>query len=229
MSLGSGSAPANLLEGTIHARLLYDPEYFHRLAQWNRDLFRLCDGLDRVIMDYGSGFGFTVFFMAAFGAAKAIGIEIDQKRVSLASSIKDAYFQNLNIEFRCKDGLNNPGEQLDAVLFQNVLSHVKLPIKTLVEATEALCYSGRLVIEDNNKHVPTCYLNLGWVDERMLNPHVYAKVLEDLGFECIELGSTWFNRPAWITKVWSVLARSVPQMLLRLFPAFRLTGEKRRM
>jgi len=80
---------------------------------------------------------------------------------------------------------------------------------------------------ERRKDAPTFYLDLGWVDERILNPYVYANVLEDLGFECIKLRPTYFNLPVWAAPLWSV-ACTVPWVLLRIFPAFELSGERRR-
>lgn len=289
-----------------HARLLSDPAYFDRLARWNSDIFQTCRATNRVVLDYGSSFGLTVFFMAAFGARKAIGIEIDQEKVDFANFLKDRYFSGLDIEFICASDLKNivPGS-VDVILFMNVLSHVKLPIHTLTQTTKSLCYAGRILIQDNNNSlsplvrvrnrrfwkggdrgwrarrkqiirnvwrgeldnrdverwasltrglakedldllfrsrsaeevetylsersqlVPIYNIEREIVDERMLNPYVYAKVLEDLGFECIRLRPRYFNLPAWAFPIWTVACR-FPGVLLRILPAFELSGEKRR-
>ena len=128
-------------------------DYLERLISWHA---RIYGEISRdsepigTILDYGSGFGFAVFCLAAFEPRnKLIGIEIVPERVEFSNKLREAYFEEYDIEFICSDKPRFQ-ENINAALLENVLSHIKLPVKCLHEIVERMNYGARIHIADNN-------------------------------------------------------------------------------
>ena len=100
-------------------------------------------------LDYGSGWGFFCFCLSGFGVKNVIGIEVDKKCFELATRIKQDLFPEKEITF-INSGILDIKNEVDVIFFDNVISHVKLPIEYLYKAYSVLRYSGSIYIIDSN-------------------------------------------------------------------------------
>jgi 2-polyprenyl-3-methyl-5-hydroxy-6-metoxy-1,4-benzoquinol methylase len=139
-------------ENTVYESVLTDYNTFLRRVEYTRHIFDYADSHHKEfhnILDYGCGWGYFVFVLSIFEEGNYWGIDIREQEVQLAEKIRQDVFKNKNINF-----IHSPAlcihQSYDVVYFNNVLSHVKIPLQQLFEATRALSYGGTLLIYDNN-------------------------------------------------------------------------------
>ncbi|OGF68262.1 MAG: hypothetical protein A2Y62_02750 [Candidatus Fischerbacteria bacterium RBG_13_37_8] len=134
---------------------IYKELFSHETIFWQRVNFnyRILSSIKKsnktIFLDYGCGWGFFIFCLAAFGAKKIIGIDIRKNEIEIAKKIKDAIFHDYDIQFYHRSTLDYQ-ESIDVMFFNNVLSHVKLPVEYLMKAYSILNYQGVISIYDNN-------------------------------------------------------------------------------
>lgn len=135
---------------TVYKDVFVNEKIFWKRVNHNYEIYSFIDRNDKnVWLDYGSGWGFFAFCLAGFGANKIIGIDIRKNEIKIANKIKKDIFPNKDISFIHRSVLDYK-EKVDVVSFNNVLSHVKLPIEYIVKSYNLLNYSGVISICDNN-------------------------------------------------------------------------------
>lgn len=90
----------------------------------------LGDVRDKTVLDIGTYLGFFPYTAARLGAARAVGVEMDPGRYSLAKRISDLHGQPYEIlQGRAEEiGFDEP---FDVVLFLNVIHHVIDPVEAV--------------------------------------------------------------------------------------------------
>jgi 2-polyprenyl-3-methyl-5-hydroxy-6-metoxy-1,4-benzoquinol methylase len=103
------------------------------------------------IIDFGSGLGFLSCFLAAHGAHEVVGIEVVEESIMMSSFLANEVFGVSNVRFLISINQLH-SESYDAVLLNNVISHIDHPFSLLRDLSLLLKPNGLLYIEDNNNY-----------------------------------------------------------------------------
>lgn len=132
--------PANLDEEYFQERLLEAPHFFARFGG------RL-DLRGKAVLDMGSGYGASCFYMALEGAKRVVGVDIDENRLAFSRDKLAHDYAGLSgvVEFR-PPATGDRGEKFDVILSQNSFQHYDDPEGIIEQLTERLNPGGIMAI-----------------------------------------------------------------------------------
>ena len=122
------------------------PDFNAKLSQLDRSFPNFTDMIrDKVVLDYGCGFGFQTIGMALRGAKHVIGVEITAKEREYASNIAEKVGIGDRVSFVQAYDMHTMKGSCDLVLTHNSMEHFDDPLKRLGEMKHALNKNGTII------------------------------------------------------------------------------------
>jgi SAM-dependent methyltransferase len=115
------------------------------------DLVYGADLTGKSVLDVGCYYGFFLHEAIRRGARRAVGIEADQERYRIASTLATLWAGKIDLHQGLLEDVEL-NEKFDVVLFLNVIHHIKDPV-TVIRRLASLC-RGTLIIEFRQPHDP---------------------------------------------------------------------------
>jgi len=171
------------------------------------ELFSFFSEPIETVLEFGCGSGATLVALREKGLAKkAVGVEIHPPSFERAKKVLDkAYLIDLD-----NDKLTLKKASFDAILFPDVLEHLRDPWAILARSHELLKPDGFVIVSvPNIRHYTVLfallrgrwdYTNEGIMDKthlRFFTKETMSEALSDAGFEVVEIKANGGFLPGW--------------------------------
>ncbi|MHB9011353.1 MAG: class I SAM-dependent methyltransferase [Ignavibacteriaceae bacterium] len=133
-------------------------------------------GKKDVVLDIGTGGGYTAFALSSF-VSQVIGIDKDEGMIKLArQNLRNNEYANIKFQVMPVEDLNFKHNMFDLVTLRGALRHFHDPILALVNINKTLKKGGRIYIYEN------------------LTPRPIAEILSLIGFFRVESHKWYWER-----------------------------------
>ena len=129
------------------------PARLNQYSQFCKHIFDMVQAKNKKILDIGCGFGLIPIHLAILGAQTVSAVDANEEKINVLQKILSRFSPPLsNIEVKLGDALNleYPDDCFDAVVANEVLSHMRDPEIFIREINRVLRPGGIVYLKDGN-------------------------------------------------------------------------------